>query len=362
MTAGLAGDTAALLRRLDDARRIRNYAGTFVITAAGAMSSSRIARASDGGTDIERIESLDGQRRRVYRQKDQVRIFWPGSRRVSIEPAAGVRGFPSALATDGPGALEMYEVVPGGEDRVAGLDAQVYNLRPRDSARFMQRWWLDRSSGLLLRADMVNERGEVLESAAFSELQLAARVPYPQLQAEMNRLDGYRVVRSRMVDADLEREGWALKLPVAGFKPVQCVQRLLPEPPPHPHRPPPPMAGQGSGLSQGLSPGAPPDGSAGLRPGQAPGPMPPPPPPGPGAGGEPSVPSVLQAVFSDGLTHVSLFIEPYRPGIHQQEPVVAMGATHALSRRLGEWWITAVGDVPPATLRQFALALERRKP
>jgi sigma-E factor negative regulatory protein RseB len=62
------------------------------------------------------------------------------------------------------------------------------------------------------------------------------------------------------------------------------------------------------------------------------------------------------------LTHVSIFIEAYRPDIHVPEPVIAMGATHALVRRLGEWWITVVGDVPPATLRHFALALERRKP
>jgi sigma-E factor negative regulatory protein RseB len=39
-----------------------------------------------------------------------------------------------------------------------------------------------------------------------------------------------------------------------------------------------------------------------------------------------------------------------------------MGATHALARRNSDWWITVVGDVPPTTLRQFAQALERRKP
>ena len=30
-------------------------------------------------------------------------------------------------------------------------------------------------------------------------------------------------------------------------------------------------------------------------------------------------------------------------------------------RRQGDWWITVVGDVPPATLLAFANALERRK-
>jgi sigma-E factor negative regulatory protein RseB len=26
-----------------------------------------------------------------------------------------------------------------------------------------------------------------------------------------------------------------------------------------------------------------------------------------------------------------------------------------------EWWLTAVGEVPPGTLKAFALALERKK-
>ena len=47
----------------------------------------------------------------------------------------------------------MYEAQPGADDRIAGYDAQTVTLRPRDSARFMQRWWLERQTGLLLRAD-----------------------------------------------------------------------------------------------------------------------------------------------------------------------------------------------------------------
>jgi sigma-E factor negative regulatory protein RseB len=41
--------------------------------------------------------------------------------------------------------------------------------------------------------------------------------------------------------------------------------------------------------------------------------------------------------------------------------VFASGATHTLTRRVQDSWITAVGEVPPATLRAFALSLERRR-
>ena len=38
----------------------------------------------------------------------------------------------------------------------------------------------------------------------------------------------------------------------------------------------------------------------------------------------------------------------------------ASGATHTLTRRVQDWWLTAVGEVPPQTLKAFAQSLERR--
>jgi negative regulator of sigma E activity len=38
-----------------------------------------------------------------------------------------------------------------------------------------------------------------------------------------------------------------------------------------------------------------------------------------------------------------------------------IGATHTLTRRIQDWWLTAVGEVPAQTLRAFSLNLERRK-
>jgi sigma-E factor negative regulatory protein RseB len=72
-------------------------------------------------------------------------------------------------------------------------------------------------------------------------------------------------------------------------------------------------------------------------------------------------PPVVQSIYSDGLTYVSVFIEPFRPERHRPL-LAAVGATSTLAQRRGDWWVTVVGDTPPATLRMFAAALERRKP
>src|SRR5439155_9302171 len=70
---------------------------------------------------------------------------------------------------------------------------------------------------------------------------------------------------------------------------------------------------------------------------------------------------VLQWIFSDGLASVSLFLEPFDRQRHLQEGVFASGATHTLVKRLQDWWVTAVGEVPVHTLRAFADNLERRR-
>ena len=69
---------------------------------------------------------------------------------------------------------------------------------------------------------------------------------------------------------------------------------------------------------------------------------------------------VLQAIWSDGITHVSLFIEPFQPQRHRSEGLTVIGATHTLTRRVNDMWLTAVGDVPPGALDQFVRALERK--
>ena len=77
--------------------------------------------------------------------------------------------------------------------------------------------------------------------------------------------------------------------------------------------------------------------------------------------GQPAPEGAIQWVFSDGLAAVSLFVEPYDARRHAQEGLFASGATQTLTRRVNEWWLTAVGEVPAATLRAFAQGLERRK-
>jgi sigma-E factor negative regulatory protein RseB len=60
------------LLRMHNAATQRNYQGTLVVSADGAMSSSRIAHYCEGKDSFEAVEMLDGQPRRVLRHNEQV--------------------------------------------------------------------------------------------------------------------------------------------------------------------------------------------------------------------------------------------------------------------------------------------------
>jgi sigma-E factor negative regulatory protein RseB len=288
------------LARMHDASRQRSYVGTFVVSSSnGAMSSSRIWHACEGERQVERIESLSGERRSTFRRDDEVLTFLPESRTVRSEKRDALGRFPELLKQDESIIPDFYTARRVGSDRVAGFDADIVQVLPKDGLRFGYRIWSEKKSGLVVKVQTVDDGGRVLEQAAFSELQLDAPVRVDRLTQMMAVPDGWRVEKAQAVKTSAAAEGWQLRNAVAGFKPLNSYKR-------------------------------------------------------PGEG-------VLQWIFSDGLASVSLFVEDYDRERHVQEGVFASGATHTLTRRVQDWWVTAVGEVPPATLRAFALSLERRR-
>lgn len=302
-------DVRAWLMRIHEAAGRQNFQGTFVVSSPGNVASASMAHFCEGSNQYERIESLDGPRRDVYRHNETVHTLWPAKGLAVIEQRTLPASFPALLQSGGDGLAEWYEVEPRGEARVAGHSADVLLVKPKDSYRYGYRLWSDKASGLLLRADVLDQRGEVLETSAFSEITIGIRSRPESVLEPMERLDNYRVLRPVLSPTRLGAEGWSMRTPAPGFRLVSCVNR-------HVERP--------------------------------------------GTADDPNTHRVLQAIYADGMTYVSVFIEPFRENRHSRPVATVTGATQILSVRHGDWWITAVGDVPPATLRLFATALERK--
>lgn len=305
--ASAARDMRGWLTRIQNAANQRNFQGTFIVSSGGSVSSARIAHYCEGKDQFERIESLDGEPRHVLRHNETVHVRWPANRLALVQRREVPMSFPALLQSGDHRLTDFYEVLPEGSERVAGHEADVLMVKPKDTHRYGYRLWSERSTGLLLRSDVIGERGDVLETSAFSEVTIGVKPQPEAVLAMMRKLDGYRVLKPALDGTSLEAEGWILRESAPGFRLVSCVKRAL-------------DPSEREGASD----------------------------------------EVLQTIFSDGLTHVSVFIEPYRSQRHVKPLATALGATQTLMQRHGDWWVTVVGDVPPATLRLFARHLERK--
>jgi sigma-E factor negative regulatory protein RseB len=120
----------------------------------------------------------------------------------------------------------------------------------------------------------------------------------------MRATAGWNVVRPPVQPVDLQAQGWQIKPTIPGFRLIRQLRR--------------PMASSEQG--------------------------------------QPPIP-VDQAVFSDGLAAISVFVEPVEKN-SRKEGAGNSGATHVLVKRRGDFWITLLGEVPQATLQQFASTIE----
>ena len=287
-----------------------NYQGTVVYQSSGEMRSSRITHLYDGTYSHERIQTLDGKPREFIRRRsnasDQVQCFIPETRRIVVEQRNVEESFPGLASAAPEEILERYTLKLGDIERVAGIECQMLMLEPKDNARYGYRLWVDRASGLLLRAQTLNERREVIEQIAFTDIRIGEKIERVKLRPSWST-EGWSVERSDYRKADLSQHGWLVPAP-AGFRKTREVARRI--------------------------------------------------------GGS----EAMQAVFSDGLATVSVFIEPHSllsaPGAGPQMPsgdaLQIHGPTSAFSRRIGDSLVTVVGEVPPSTVRSVAGSVEFR--
>jgi sigma-E factor negative regulatory protein RseB len=303
------------LVRMHEGSRKRTYVGTFVVSSSNSMSSSRIWHACDGQQQMERVEALTGAPRSTIRRNDEIITFHVDSKVALSEKREFSGVFPGLLKSNQAGLAQLYSARQLGVDRVAGIEADVVLLQPKDKLRFGYRVWSERKGGLVIKLQTLDTDGRVLEQAAYSELQLDAPVSMSKLTQMMGNLDGYRLVKSDLQKTTALAEGWQLKSLLPGYKPMNCYKRMV----------------------------AKADGA--------------------------NTDSAMQWTFSDGLASVSVFVEAFDRARHIQEGQAATGATHSITRRFvdrqteqaGDWWLTVVGEVPVPVLLGFAQSLERRK-
>ena len=112
----------------------------------------------------------------MIRSHGEVRCYYPDAKIVRIEPRTFRNVFPSLSPEQQQALTQFYEFRKAEVARVAGLESQAYVLEPRDGLRYGHKFWADRETGLLLKARLVNEKGDVVEQFAFSDITIGAKI------------------------------------------------------------------------------------------------------------------------------------------------------------------------------------------
>lgn len=296
-------DPLSWLARISSAAHRLNYSGTFSYQSGKSVESSRITHLVDAGGEFEKLEALDGSPREVVRNNDEVQCFLPDQKLLIVDQSSARRSFPARLPPSPSALAENYRIRKGDVVRIAGLESQQIILEPRDDLRFGHDFWADVSSGLLLKARLLNDKGESVEQFAFNEVRIGAPIDRDRLKSRYERSKEWKVVNARGVDMKLEDIGWVFKNSLPGYRQVVSVARQ-----PHSDR------------------------------GEA-----------------------YHVVFSDGLASISVFIEALPPKGSGQSGASSSGAFNIFRRVVAEHQVTVLGEVPPKALMRIAEGVEVKK-
>jgi sigma-E factor negative regulatory protein RseB len=298
-----AEDAGAFLARAATAARQLNYIGTIVFQHGGRVETSRLTHLNDGGVELEKLINLDGPAREVIRSAGEVRCYYPDAKIVRVEPRTFRNVFPSLSPEQQQALAQYYDFRRGETARVAGLEAQTYVFEPRDGLRYGHKFWADAATGLLLKARIVDEKGEVIEQFAFTDLAIGARIDREMVKPSWagTPADWQLKQGGSAGDAVLHDTGWVVNRVPPGFAKIGESFRLL----------------------------------RGKR--------------------EP----VAHLVYSDGLVAVSVFIEPLST-TPPQAGFMQQGGLNVYTLRLGDYLVTVLGEAPARTVQQIAYSVARR--
>jgi sigma-E factor negative regulatory protein RseB len=300
-----ADNPADWLARTDRALATLNYEGVFVHEHAGETETLRVIHRVGSDGVSERLLSMDGSGREFIRRGSQLTCYLPDQHTVLVERASEARlllaGLPHIDAT----SASLYRITELQKMRVSGRDARVIAVTPMDQMRYGYRVWVDEATAMPLKTQLRNGQGQVLEQIVFTDLRLPAHISKGELEPAVDARN-YRWVQH--LDDPVESSGlavsWEASVLPPGFRMTVSARQVL-------HSGP-----------------------------------------------------VEHLVFSDGLASVSVFVELGREQRADQvsDDAATIGSSSAYSTVVQGYRVTAVGEVPPETVRAIAQSIRAAGP
>jgi sigma-E factor negative regulatory protein RseB len=316
-----AGNLSEMLQRISRADQDHNYQGTFILRKSDELSSLRVTHGNDEKGVWETMEALNGEPRKVIRRNNQVVSIYPDRELVTVRQNSNSHSLHPQLPENLDQLDYFYDIQQLDDDRIANHQSLVIDLIPKDKLRYGYRYWVDKNTGMLLRCDLVDENGSVIEQMMFTSLTYLTDAPEPPVlasqfeQYRQKTLDNFSVKNDESAVA-LKDEGpkWTVNVLPKGFVLTQSNMR---------HSVP---------LTADAA-----------------------------AEAEARRPDLLHMVYSDGLASVSVFIGKKHGDENFLLGASKVGAMNAFGSSADDYFVTVVGEVPMKTVQSMAQSTARIK-
>lgn len=286
------------LERMAESMRERDYQGTFIYMRGDDLETIHLTHALVDGVLQERLVAVSGPRREIVRNGDQVRRTVSETDDADSGMTLTGAVFPEFSLEMLDRARDRYLFELAGQDRIAGHEGQKITITPRDGYRYGYELWLERRSALLLRWVLYDSNRRALAKLMFTDLVTGEGIDKSRLENH----DDARLVQ--------------VAVPEPALDPGDDARELI----------------DGMNLPPGF------ELAAHARDSEQPGDH--------------------HLVFSDGLASVSVYLDQSDLD-RLPDGLIRMGTTNAWSKRNSKQRVTAVGEVPPATLKRFGVAFLR---
>jgi len=311
-SASFASEDAWLaLQKAAFAARELNYQGIFVYQNGKQTRSVQITHMNNAGQELTRNMILDNQSvagkptskqpREVFSQGSDIVIFHPKNDKVIIEKRRGQNLFPAMLPVNLNSLKTSYTAKIGVLDYIAGRQAQIIELIPKDAYRYSYKIWTDTEFGLLVKMTLQNEKNETLEQITFQELSMLNSHDLNWYQPSIDLSKKYEMEDATLLNR--VHTNWIVAELPPGYVKVDHIEFM--------------------------------------------------------ANGKTA--PVNQMIFSDGIASVSLFIEPVVKGQRPKMGHHLIGSTHICANIVEGYQVMVVGEVPLATVQQIAKAVSFKK-
>lgn len=198
-----------LLRQLSQSLQERSFRGHLTYEFGGRMDSLAIVHGLNSGVEQEKILHLSGPLREAVR-----------SGRLTSCVNAGSFLLRGGLANNGSGLAvginQNYQFVLRGEERIAGRQAAIVQMAPKDALRYGFTLALDKATGLPLMWLVQNTQRQVLERMQFVDIQLDPKLSEVDFKAESTAM-GLNFGKEQCFSEPVQSTQWQLNWLPTGF-------------------------------------------------------------------------------------------------------------------------------------------------